>query len=235
MTFNISRVKTGVKGLDEMIEGGLPFPATILVAGSAGTGKTTLGLQFLTQGAAEGEKGIYFATLSEPIQWLLRFTQDFKFMKQEYFGEEIVYVDLGALLKKTKDFTKVLKVVEENIIEHMPQRIVIDPITVLTKWKGYREFLFDMSISLKNWETTTMLTGECEPDQAYPVEVSYVVDGVVLLSTRIGKEGARQKFLEVMKMRGTQHITGMHMSNITENGLQVQIGIGTGGSGAQKL
>ena len=40
-------------------------------------------------------------------------TQDFKFMKQEYFGEQIIYVDLGALLKKTKDFTKVLKVMEE--------------------------------------------------------------------------------------------------------------------------
>jgi circadian clock protein KaiC len=235
MTFNISRIKTGVTGLDNMIEGGVPFPATILVAGSAGTGKTTFGLQFLTQGAMEGEKGIYFATLSEPIQWLLRFTQDFEFMKPEFFGEEIIYVDMGALLKKTKDFTKVLKVVEENIIEHMPQRIVIDPITVLTKWKGYREFLFDMSITLKNWETTTLLTGECEPNKPYPVEVSYVVDGVILLSTRIGKEGSRQKFLEVMKMRGTQHITGMHMTNITSNGLQVQMGMGAGGMGTRTI
>ena len=232
MTFQISRVKTGVSGLDDFIEGGFPFPSTILVAGSAGTGKTTFGLQFLVQGAEEGEKGIYFATLSEPIQWLLRFTQDYEFMKKEYFGEEIIYHDLGALLKRTKDFSSVLQVVEDVIIEHMPQRIVIDPITVVTKWPGYREFLFDFAISLKNWETTTLLTGECEPQEAYPIEVSYVVDGVILLSTRIGKEGARQKFLEVLKMRGTTHVTGMHMSNITEKGLQVQMGIGTGGKGA---
>jgi circadian clock protein KaiC len=226
MSYHISRVKSGVPGLDEMIEGGFPFPSSILVAGSAGTGKTTQALQFLTQGASEGERGVYFATLSEPIQWLLRFTEGFKFMKKEYFGEEIVYVDLGALLKKKGEFSDVMSAIEDTITEYMPQRMVIDPVTVLTKKKGYREFLFDLSLALKNWETTTLLTGEVQPGVIYPVEVAHVVDGVVLLSSRIGQEGSRQRFLEVLKMRGTRHITGAHMTSITENGISVQVGMG---------
>jgi circadian clock protein KaiC len=47
---NLERVKSGINGLDEMMQGGLPFPSTVLVAGSAGTGKTTFALQFLAQG-----------------------------------------------------------------------------------------------------------------------------------------------------------------------------------------
>jgi circadian clock protein KaiC len=226
MTYNISRIRTGVGGLDDMMEGGYPFPSSMLVAGSAGTGKTTLALQFLTQGAAEGERGIYFATLSEPIQWLLRFTEGFKFMKKEYFGEELIYQDMGGLLKKMADFNEFMKAIEDCITEYMPQRIVIDPVTVLTKKKGYREFMFDLSLALKNWETTTLLTGEVQPGEIYPVEVAYVVDGVVLLTSRIGKEGSRQRFLEILKMRGTKHTTGAHMTSITDQGIQVQVGMG---------
>jgi len=226
MTYNISRVESGVGGLDEMLEGGFPFPSSILIAGSAGTGKTTLGLQFLTAGAANGERGIYFATLSEPIQWLLRFTEGYKFMKKEYFGEELIYQDMGGLLKKKGTFSDFLSAIEECITEYMPQRIVIDPVTVLTQRKGYREFLFDLSLALKNWETTTLLTGEVQPGEMYPVEVAYVVDGVVLLTSRVGKEGSRQRFLEILKMRGTKHITGGHMTSISEDGVQVQVGMG---------
>lgn len=233
MTFKMARINSGIEGLDEMIEGGIPFPSTMLVAGGAGSGKTTFGLQFLSEGAAKGERGIYFATLSEPIQWLLRFTQDFEFMNKEYFGNEIIYKDLGGLLKRTKDFDKFMEVLEDAITEYMPQRIVIDPVTVLTRRSGYREFLFDLSQVLKNWETTTVLTGEVAMGDPFPVEVSYVVDSVVLLSSVLGREGARQKFLEVLKMRGTVHTTGAQMANITDRGLQVQLGMG--GKGTRNL
>jgi len=64
----ISRMETGIPSLDEMMEGGFPFPSTILVAGAAGTGKTTFALQFLAQGAKQGEQGLFFTTLSEPTQ-----------------------------------------------------------------------------------------------------------------------------------------------------------------------
>jgi KaiC/GvpD/RAD55 family RecA-like ATPase len=60
----MDRVKTGIVGLDEMLEGGFPRSHTVVVMGSFGTGKTTFGLQFLSEGLRQGEKGIYI-TLEE--------------------------------------------------------------------------------------------------------------------------------------------------------------------------
>lgn len=55
----MERVTTGVKGFDELIEGGFPKGSTILITGSPGTGKTIFGLHYLCDGAAKGENGIY--------------------------------------------------------------------------------------------------------------------------------------------------------------------------------
>ncbi|HQM67594.1 MAG TPA: ATPase domain-containing protein, partial [Methanomassiliicoccales archaeon] len=60
----MERVRTGIDGLDEMLYGGIPKGSTVVVMGSFGTGKIILGLQFLNQGLAEGEKGV-FITLEE--------------------------------------------------------------------------------------------------------------------------------------------------------------------------
>jgi len=86
---SIIRIPSGIWGLDEMIEGGFPFPSVILVAGSAGTGKTTFAQKYLFEGAKHGERGLFITTLSEPTQWMLRYSARFGFIKREYFGREI--------------------------------------------------------------------------------------------------------------------------------------------------
>jgi len=66
----IDRVPTGIKGLDQLIEGGFPKGRSILVTGEPGTGKTIFCLQFLAEGLARGEKGIYVAADEDPIDIL---------------------------------------------------------------------------------------------------------------------------------------------------------------------
>ena len=216
------RIDSGIPGLDEMIEGGFPFPSVVLVSGSAGTGKTTFALKFLCEGAKKGEQGLYFTTLSEPTQWMLRYASQFNFIDKEYFGDEIVYMDLGNLMREV-DSNQLLAVMEEKIAEVVPQRIVIDPITVVgSMLKGdYRLFLFDLFNRLKNWNATTLVTGEVHPGEMYPPEVSYAVDGIILLM--LSEEGgARRKYLEVLKMRGTNHMTGKQSIDITrKDGIMV--------------
>jgi len=212
---DLVRITTGIPGLDEMIEGGFPFPSVILTSGTAGTGKTTFALRFLCEGAKKGEQGLYFTTLSEPTQWMLRFSSQFEFMRPEYFDNEIVYEDLGEHLR-TGDPAKLLEIMEARIAEVVPQRIVIDPITVVGEMfkDDYRQFLFDLTNRLKNWNATTVLTGEVRPGEMYPPEISYAVDGIVLL--HLAEElGARRKYLEVLKMRGTNHQTGKHSIDIS--------------------
>ena len=226
MAYKISRMKTGIQGLDEMIEGAFPFPSAIMVAGAAGTGKTTFALQFLCEGAKNGEQGLYFTTLSEPTQWMLRFTSEYKFIKPDYFGEELQYVDLGAIIKEEPDPNRLLEYMEEQIVDIMPQRIVIDPVTTIgTRLeKTYRLFLYDLTVRLKNWQATTLLTGEVEPGEPYPIEISYIVDGVVLLTYEMVND-ARMKYIEVLKMRGTNHSTGRHLVGIGEEGFTIQVGL----------
>ncbi|MFP4000364.1 MAG: RAD55 family ATPase [Thermoplasmata archaeon] len=216
------RISTGIKGLDEMIEGGLPFPSVALVAGGAGTGKTTFGLRFLVEGAKKGEQGLFFTTLSEPTQWMLRYTSQFDFIDKDFFGNEIKYQDIG-LLVQNEGYEELLDFIDDKIAEVMPQRIVIDPITVVGTFfeENYRSFLFELTNLLKNWQAVTVLTGEVSPGDSYPEEITYAVDTVILLSM-LEEEGSRRKYLEVLKMRGTDHTTGKQPISITtEDGIVV--------------
>lgn len=222
MAQNFRRIPSGVKGLDEMIRGGFPFPSVALVAGSAGTGKTTFAMEFLIEGAKRGEQGLFFTTLSEPTQWMLRYASQFDFVDKDYFGNEIKYEDMGLLLQR-EGTEELLDFVDDKIAEIMPQRIVIDPITVVGAFfeENYRLFLFELINLLKNWQCVTLLTGEVNPGEPYPAEISYAVDSVILLSM-IEEEGTRRKFLEVLKMRGTDHTSGKQPVTITsEDGVVV--------------
>lgn len=216
------RISTGIKGLDEMVSGGFPFPSVALVAGGAGTGKTTFAMSFLTEGAKKGEQGLFFTTLSEPTQWMLRYASQFDFIDKDYFGNEIKYQDIGLLLQK-EGYEELLDFIDDKIAEVMPQRIVIDPITVVGTFfeDEYRSFLFELTNLLKNWQAVSVLTGEVSPGESYPKEITYAVDSVVLLSM-IEEEGSRRKYLEVLKMRGTDHTTGRQPISITtEDGIVV--------------
>ena len=62
------RVATGIAGLDALIEGGFPKGRSILVTGEPGTGKTIFALQFLAEGLARGEKGIYVAASKRHVR-----------------------------------------------------------------------------------------------------------------------------------------------------------------------
>ncbi len=222
MNGGFRRISSGINGLDEMVDGGFPFPSVVLVAGSAGTGKTTFALKFLMEGANKGEQGLFFTTLSEPTQWMLRYANQFDFINKEYFGELVKYEDMGLLLQR-EGYEELLDFIDDKIAETMPQRIVIDPITVVGAFfeEDYRLFLFELTNLLKNWQAVTVLTGEVNPGEAYPAQISYAVDSVVLLSM-LEEEGTRRKYLEVLKMRGTEHTAGKQPVTITsEDGLVV--------------
>lgn len=224
---DLLRVQSGIPGLDEMMEGGFPFPSTTLVAGAAGTGKTTFSLMFLMEGARRGEKGLFLTTLSESTQWMLRFASPFKFLDKTHFGKNIEYVELGPLLRAEGARKKVLDLIDAKIAEVSPQRIVIDPLSVIEHILGedYRMFLFELTNRLKNWQAASILTGEVMPDEPYPVQISYIVDTVILMNYVTTAEAGRRKYLEILKMRGTNHLTGKHLLDVSREGLSVQPGL----------
>ena len=217
MSEGFPRVGTGISGLDDLIEGGFPFPSVVLVAGPAGTGKTTFTQKFLFFGADKSEKGLYLTTLSEPPQWVLRYLTRFKYVDKKHIGKSITFCDMSEVLREG-DSEQILDFIDEQIGKSMAKRVVIDPITVLSQFLGddYRNFLFDLVNRLKNWQAVSLLTGEVKPSETYPPDVAYSADGVVLL-TYIEEDGARRKHIEVLKMRGTNHRTGKLSFSITRD------------------
>ncbi|MBI5000989.1 MAG: KaiA-binding protein [Euryarchaeota archaeon] len=213
--YALNRVPSGIVGLDDMTEGGFPFPSVMLLAGSAGTGKTTFAQKFLFAGADSGERCLYLTTLSEPTQWMLRFASQFEFVDKRHFGTTIKYCDMGQMIRDG-DAEKILNFIDERVAETMAQRVVIDPITVVGDFlkSSYRVFLFDLVNRLKNWQAVTLLTGEVKPGELYPPEVAYAADGVIVLYMS-EEDGARRKYIEVVKLRGTNHVTGKFSYDIT--------------------
>ncbi|MHC1632125.1 MAG: RAD55 family ATPase [Methanotrichaceae archaeon] len=223
---NIERIKMGIPGLDEMLGGGMPYPSTVLVAGGTGTGKTTFCMQFLFKGAEMGERGLYFTTFSEPPEWMLKFMSTFDFVDRKYFGKEIKYVDLSYTLESAKNMNEILDAIESEIVSFKPKRVVIDPISVLGDLlkDDYRRFLFRFATMTKNWQIATLITGEAKPGSPYPIDLAYIADGVIILYN-IEMERLRRRSLEILKMRGTSHMTGKQAVDISDKGFIVHPGL----------
>ncbi|MHA2213122.1 MAG: ATPase domain-containing protein, partial [Candidatus Thorarchaeota archaeon] len=172
--FNIERIKTGIPGLDELIEGGFPKGDTILVAGKAGTGKSILATQFLYNGAVLYDEAGVLVTLEEPPKMIrrnmMRFGMDLK--KVESDGK-LAVVDLSP----SKDITPVtigeypsfdLSGLEAIIMNHVKKlgakRIVLDTLSIMAyKFKSrdiLREEFFRLAAHLTKDGRTLLLTSE---------------------------------------------------------------------------
>lgn len=222
-----TRSTTGIPGLDDMIQGGFPFPSAILVAGEPGTGKTTLAVQSLFHGARMGEKGLFITAISEP-QWLVqRFLSSFNFYDQTLVEKGVVnFIDIGQTLMKNP--ADMLNIIKKKIEQYLPVRIAIDPITPMRdmlQWRGEtREFIHELFAYLKAFNCLALITAELGYDDIAHSLEGYMVDGLLVLSYP-EEEKVRRKFLEVLKMRGTKHTTGRQLIDITDEGLAVQAGL----------
>jgi len=93
---------TGIPGLDNMMEGGLPRPSLILLAGDAGAGKTTFCTQFLCKGADLGEHGLCLLTFGGPPDLLFNYASSYEFVKMcgtaHHLGKHAVDISVKGLV-----------------------------------------------------------------------------------------------------------------------------------------
>jgi circadian clock protein KaiC len=224
----LNREPSGIPGLDDLIEGGFPVPSTILVAGEPGTGKTTFSVQSLFDVARHGGIGIYLSAISEPPWVVQTFLSNFEFYDAELVDtNKIVFADLGSsLVYEPENLMERLQHVVET---YQPTRLVIDPITPIREIlerKGIndREFMHNLFAYLKTLSCTTIITGEQNYSTIPTSLEGYMVDGLIVMSYP-EEEGVRRKYLEVLKFRGTDHITGRQLLDITRDGLSVHAGL----------
>ncbi|RLI96149.1 MAG: KaiA-binding protein [Candidatus Altiarchaeales archaeon] len=219
----MERIESGIPGLDRMIDGGFPFPSVILISGEPGTGKSTFGIQSLFYGAKKGETGLYISAISEPSWVMQSFMSEFEFYDQKLVDtDSIIFIDIGDTLDNEID---IFSEIEKNIERYSPKRVLIDPIsaiqTVLEKDIEYRKFLHELILYLKCERCLTFITTEY-PYEQIPVSMeAYMVDSVIILSY-LEIENTRKKYLEILKMRGTNHLTGKRSMVISKKGIRVQ-------------
>ncbi|MCL7413319.1 MAG: hypothetical protein M8353_06845 [ANME-2 cluster archaeon] len=219
----MKQVISGISGLDEILGEGFTRPSTVLIGGIMGTGKTTFTMQSLFNAAREDEICMYITAISEPIAMINNFMSRFSFYSISLMGKgNIKYVPLGPEQIK-KGNSAIIQEIERNIEIIKPDRIAIDPVNVLTSWmdsQEKREFYYNLFNKMKGWNSLVLITGELSDENILKDEISYIADGVILLSND-QLRNKRVRHLEVLKMRGQKYLSGKHSFEITDDGLEI--------------
>jgi len=220
------RLKTGILGLDELIEGGFIVPSMILVMGPPGSGKTTFLWQYLFEGTRHHEKGMLFSTLSESSSSLIQFAAHYWFIDTTAFGKKIFVVDLNQQMKKFESGEEFLNEIDDKIKKFNVQRVAIDPINLIqlaiTDVKKYRTFIYEFSKYIKDKNIHAVVTAELHAPSDYHCHEAYISDGTILLQTE-QKGRKMQRSLTIVKMRGTYHELESLEYVITKNGIELKL------------
>jgi circadian clock protein KaiC len=202
------RMPSGVRNLDAVLFGGFPRNSITVIGGTPGSGKTTLTQQICFHNASPEHKAMFFQTLSEPTAKTLRYLQQFKFFDRKKLDNgDVEFVDLGNIMRK-----KGLEQASAMIVEHLkrvrPAIVVIDSFKVFSDLAGNKEelrkFAYEVAIHLMAWECTGFLLGEFSEEELRTNPLSSIVDGIILMNAK-ETSGEQQRFIQVTKMRGTDH------------------------------
>lgn len=218
------RIKTGIRNLDEVLFGGIPRGSLVVFAGSPGSGKTILSQQIAFKNSSTQERTLIFQTLSEPTTKTAKFLRQFSFFDLEKIQNGSVhFVDLGDILR-SKGLEEAVNLFMEHIKRVKPAFVVIDSFKVFEDLARSREelrkFSYEVAVKLMAWETTAFLLGEFGEADLQTNPLFSIIDGIIKLSIR-EESGEQQRFLQVVKMRGTNHSRDMHPFEIAENGIDI--------------
>ena len=222
----ISRLKTGVPGMDDVLGGGLPELSFNLIAGHPGSGKTTLAHQIMFALATPERPALYFTVLGEPPIKMLRYQQQFDFFDLDKVNRAIRFINLSDEAS-TGDLSKVMAKIAYEVQTRAPGLVFVDSFrsVVLASegipkaFVGLQKFIQDLGVLMTSWQATTFLIGEyfSETD---PNPVFTVADGLIWLRQSVQGNSVVRK-MEIMKMRGQPTLSGLHTFRMGRAGLQV--------------
>lgn len=217
---------TGVEGLDDVLDGGLLPNRAYMLRGEPGTGKTILGLQFLTAGTRRDETAlcVNFEEPTENIQ-----------QNAESLGidvSDVMFLDLSPdadIFTENQSYdvfapdevesTDVTQAIMDAVDEHAPDRVFVDPITQLRHFTPddyqFRKEVASFMTYLTDHDATVLFSTqptEAEPDD----DLQFLCDGTIELG-----HAPKGRVLEVTKFRGSDFATGKHTLRIDDGGIAV--------------
>jgi circadian clock protein KaiC len=226
----LEKSPTGINGFDEITGGGLPKGRPTLVAGSAGAGKTLMGMEFIVHGARDyGEPGVFVA-FEESVKDLVTNTQSMfdvrGLVEKNKIAIDHVYIEKGEIEETGEfDLDGLFVRLAYSIDQVKAKRVVLDTIEVLFAGLPNEAILRAELRRLFRWlkerELTTVVTGERgrESLTRHGLE-EYVADCVVLLDHRVHEQISTRR-LRVVKYRGSSHGANEYPFLIGEKGISV--------------
>ncbi|ACB07020.1 KaiC domain-containing protein [Candidatus Korarchaeum cryptofilum] len=232
----VERVKSGIPGFDELVNGGIPKRNIVLLSGGPGTGKTIFSQQFLYQGLALGEPGVLVTLEEHPVQ-VRREMASFGWDVRKYEEEgSFAIVDaftggIGEAAKRERyvvrsidDIGEFMDVLREALKDTKAQRAAIDSVSTLylTRPVSARNVLMQLKRVLSGLGVTALMVSQVSVTERGfgGPGVEHASDGIIRLDLD-EVDGELVRSMIVWKMRGTKHDMRRHPFEITDEGIRV--------------
>ena len=221
----IHQIPSGVRGLDDILGGGIPEYSFNVIAGTPGCGKTTLAHQIAFANATPEKPTLYFTVLGEPAIKMLRYQQQYAFFDASKLGKAIRFINLADIVLE-KDLDAVLEEIIKQVTEINPGIVIVDSFrTVVRKVTSgaseleMQSFIQRLAQFLTGWQATTFLVGEYAQEEMRDNPLFTVADGLFWL-WQVPERNSVVRKLQVFKLRGQASVPGLHTVRISEAGLQ---------------
>lgn len=232
----MERVKTGIPGMDEVLNGGIPKRNVVLLSGGPGTGKSIFGQQFLYSGLLSEEPGVLVVLEEHPVQVRISMSQ-FGWNVRPYEERGLFAVvdaftaGIGEAAKRERyvvrapdDFTSLIDVLRDAVKDLKASRVVIDSVTTLyiTRPMLARGMVMQLKKVLSGLGCTSILVSQVSVTERGfgGPGVEHAADGIIRLDLD-EIDGTLYRSLIVWKMRGTRHSMRRHPFEITDKGIIV--------------
>lgn len=224
------KISTGIDGLDRILGGGLPKHRAYLIHGGFGTGKTTLGLQFLREGVRRGERVLFVSLLQNRHE----LEDVFRSHGWSAEGMEVLNLPKELQVEESEDQTlfnpadidlgEATERIRRAIAERRPERLVVDSISELAvlvqdPWR-LRRHILALKQQIADADCTALLTiNEMEVEETASLKT--LTHGVIRLTAQTPAYGRPARRVEVSKLRATPFAGGFHDFAIRSGGLEV--------------
>lgn len=229
----MNKVPTGNNGLDTILGGGLPASRLYLLEGAPGSGKTTLALEFLLEGARRGERGLY-VTLSETREELAVVAESHGWNIEEFNVFELSAVEevLAADRDQTifhpweAELSETVRLVQAEIQKTQPTRIVFDSLSEMRLLAQdplrYRRQILSLKQFFAGRQSTVLLIDDLTSTDGHrDTHLHSLCHGVITLERFTMEFGAARRRLQVQKLRGVDFVGGYHDFKIRKGGLDI--------------
>ena len=228
----LERISTGIEGLDDILNGGLPGGHLYLVEGDPGTGKTTLALQFLLRGIRLGERVIY-VTLSESKAELEQVARSHGWPTDSLGIYEMVppQDDLSGEAQYTVfhpsevELADTITAILEQVDINKPQRVVFDSLSELRMLARdplrYRRQILALKRHFAGRACTVLLLDDRTAEGSHDLQLQSIAHGVIIMQSLERDFGIKRRRMEVRKLRGSSYREGFHDYTIQTGGLSI--------------